>query len=265
MSEPKHSPKRCSKPLRPKQRTNWWKPTFLCDRGPWETDERRMEGDRELQDSWGCLRKPEKREMGSAFQTRGFQHNRWRLCLPIFSPSAAVFFLSRSGNNEEQTEGGRKFLERQKKVELIAKYYAILINPKLGNGAKQTECSETLGRDKGSLKEAGGCCWHAGWVSMPHCLPHLSGFISAYHPPLASPPPPPSPPPVLPSPPHSAHTLHCAVVSPSLHAGRRPGSFHTTATGGIVRMHDAHMCTVARSSAMYTLTHNDEHLLALEA
>lgn len=33
-----------------------------------------------------------------------------------------------------------------------------------------------------SLKEAGGCCWHAGWVSMPHCLPHLSGFICAYHP-----------------------------------------------------------------------------------
>lgn len=39
---------------------------------------------------------------------------------------------------------------------------------------------------------------------MPHCLPHLSGFISAYHPLLVSPPPTPPPPPppplVLPSP-----------------------------------------------------------------
>lgn len=38
-------------PLRPEKRTNRWKPTFLCDWEPCETDERRMEGDRELHDS----------------------------------------------------------------------------------------------------------------------------------------------------------------------------------------------------------------------
>ena len=131
MYEPKHSPKRCSKPPRPKQRTNWWKPTFLCDRGPWETDERRMEGDRELQDSLtaevvcGNLRKERWDQLSKqgGFGTTGdgsaCPYSLARsLALPFPSPSAAVFFLSRLANNEEgreQTEGGRKFLERRRR------------------------------------------------------------------------------------------------------------------------------------------------------
>lgn len=68
--------------------------------------------------------------------------------------------------------------------------------------------------------ETEGCCWHAGWMSMLHCLPHLSGFISTYHPS--------GPGALLLSihPPCAAHTLHCALVSHFSRAGRRPGSSH---------------------------------------
>lgn len=107
------------------------------------------------------------------------------------------------------------------------------------------------------FRGGGGCCWHAGWESLPLCLPHLSGFISTYHPLwlhrhlLPSPPPPP--------PLESVHTLLCASVSfhphllllpPPMQTGRQqPGTFQTTATGGIVHMHRARMCGVAHSLA----------------
>lgn len=172
MSKLKHSPKRCSKPLRPKKRTNWWKATFLCDRGPWETDERRMDGDTELHDFLtaevvcGNLRNGRWDQLSKqgGFSTTGdsyacpyYLYNLARS--PFFPlPSAAVsrFLLIRSGNNKEgerkrrrvreQIEKGRKFglfgeCEQKvlvaKKIELIAKYYLILINLTLGNGGKK--------------------------------------------------------------------------------------------------------------------------------
>lgn len=164
------------RPLRPRRGTNWWKPTFLCDRGPWETDERRMEGDGELHDSLtaevvcGNLRN---RRWDQLSKQRGFRTTgdsyAWPYYLnnlvhsPFFlfcpPPFAAVsrFLLIRWGNNKEGerkrmrvsewTEGGRKFnlfghkVLMAKKGELFKKKKGkkaqhFAINLKLGNGAK---------------------------------------------------------------------------------------------------------------------------------
>lgn len=101
---------------------------------------------------------------------------------------------------------------------------------KLDTKARMLRNLGTWGEIKEWLKFEGG------WGVLLTCRVGVYASLSApsvwlylcLPPPLASPPPPspPPPPPVLLSPPQPAYTLHCTRVSPSLHAGRRPGSFH---------------------------------------
>ena len=89
--------------------------------GPWEMDERRMEGDRRLRgpsDSWGCLRETRETGDGIGFPNKGVSAQQVtampvRASYVISLPSAAASsaLLIRWGNNketEEQTEGGKK-------------------------------------------------------------------------------------------------------------------------------------------------------------
>lgn len=77
--------RRCSKPPRPQMENKPTKAELLfVIKGPWEMDERRMEGDRGLRgpsDSWGCLRgNPRNGRWDRLSKQGGFRHNRWQLC-----------------------------------------------------------------------------------------------------------------------------------------------------------------------------------------
>lgn len=88
---------------RPEQRTTRWKLTFLWDSGLWETDDRQIEGDRELRESLtteaacGNLRnrKRDRLSKHGGFRTTGDGYvcprYRYNLALSPPHPSAAVW------------------------------------------------------------------------------------------------------------------------------------------------------------------------------
>lgn len=155
-------------PPRPKKRTNQWKPTFLCDWEPWETDERWMEGDTELHDSLtaevvcGNLRhrRWDRFSKQEGFGTTGdssacpyYLYNLvhspllpspFRSCIKVWS-----YHEGRIQNGREKGWGSAKNQKEEEsfscldtklfrqKGEVIAKLCAFLINLQLGNRAKQ--------------------------------------------------------------------------------------------------------------------------------